>query len=379
MSCHFDVVIVGAGPSGCTCALALRHSGLKIALIDKDSFPRTKPCGDSIPGPAFRAIDSINPDLGNELRSFSKGVEIRKTALIGMNGQKIIKNWNQFAYNCKRYDFDNYLLNMVRKQSNVVLIENKKLTKVENVNDEIQCYFKDQKSFKSKLIIGCDGANSIVKRELLPKSDHNRNNNKAFAVSSYFAGVKGVVFDQNEMLYIKKYPNGYFWIFPVGNEVVNVGFGVLPNNIRQKEVRILDAFKGIIATDPIVSPRFEYAKMLDQIKGAPLPFGGKRRKISGNRFMLCGDAASLVNPLSGAGIDNAIWSGIYAADQTNKCFTASSFDSKFMLNYKHAVYRKLGFKLRKDEVIMRMAIRYPWIVATVFKFSKNNLNKSAVI
>lgn len=370
MSEHFDVIIVGAGPSGSACALALQNSGLSIALIDKDIFPRTKACGDSIPGPAFQAIDYIDPRWGDELRSFSKGIKIRKTALFGLNGQKIVKNWKQFAYNCKRYDFDNYLLDMVRKQSHVTIIENKRVSKVESGNDEIHCFFKDQKSIKSKLIIGCDGANSVVKRSLLPKSEQKGENNNAFAVTAYFSGVEGVERDQNEMLYIKKYPNGYFWIFPVENEVVNVGFGILPNNNRRKEVNVLDAFKDIIASDPIVSPRFESAEMLGQIKGAPLPFGGKRRKISGNRFMLCGDAASLINPLSGAGIDNAIWSGIYAAEQANACFTASNFKAKMMRGYEKLVYRHLGKKLHRNYLLMRLAIRYPWIVAAVFKFSK---------
>jgi len=64
---------------------------------------------------------------------------------------------------------------------------------------------------------------------------------------------------------------------------------------------------------------------VDNIKGFPLPFCTHKRTISGNRFMLCGDAASLIDPLSGHGIDNAMWSGIFAARQAMMCFKSFDF------------------------------------------------------
>ena len=367
MSEHYDIAIIGAGPSGCACALALQNKVLNIALIDKYTFPRKKVCGDAIPGNSFKAIDYINPQWGKELRSFSKGVTISKIAVYGMNGQQIVKNWNLFSYNCKRYDFDNYLLDLVRKQTNVTLIENKKVKKTKTVNDEIHCSIGDRELIKAKLIIGCDGANSVVKRELLPLSEGRAKNNFAFGVMSYFKGIEGLEHEQNEVYHIKKYPNGYFWIFPVENGLANVGFGILPSNKSQTKVNVPNALKDIIAHDPNVSPRFKSAEMLNQFIGAFLPLGGKKMRISGNRFMLCGDAASLIDPISGAGIDNAIWSGVYAAEQADKCFKLSNFSSNMMLEYDKVVYHNLGIKLRKNHIIMRLIIRYPRIVNVILK------------
>ena len=59
MNKDFDVVIIGAGPAGTSCALALRKSGLKVALLDKRKFPRDKTCGDAIPGPTHRYLKEI--------------------------------------------------------------------------------------------------------------------------------------------------------------------------------------------------------------------------------------------------------------------------------------------------------------------------------
>ena len=58
MAVDYDVAIIGAGPAGSACALALQGKGFKVALIDKEAFPRDKICGDAIPGSAFKAINS---------------------------------------------------------------------------------------------------------------------------------------------------------------------------------------------------------------------------------------------------------------------------------------------------------------------------------
>jgi flavin-dependent dehydrogenase len=52
----YDVVIIGAGPAGCACALTLKDSGLKVAMLEKASFPRDKVCGDAIPGRAIKTL-----------------------------------------------------------------------------------------------------------------------------------------------------------------------------------------------------------------------------------------------------------------------------------------------------------------------------------
>jgi flavin-dependent dehydrogenase len=67
----YDIAIVGGGPSGCACALALHGSGLKVVLVEEDSFPRDKICGDAIPGPAFKAMDLIRPEWGQAMRAFA--------------------------------------------------------------------------------------------------------------------------------------------------------------------------------------------------------------------------------------------------------------------------------------------------------------------
>lgn len=81
----------------------------------------------------------------------------------------------------------------------------------------------------------------------------------------------------------------------------------------------------IIKQPVSVKNKFKQAIIPEYIKGFALPLGTERKKVSGNRFMLCGDAATLIDPIGGNGIDHTIWSGIFAAEQTVNCFQYSDF------------------------------------------------------
>ena len=71
---EYDVAIIGAGPAGCACALALKDAGCKVALLDKQSFPRDKICGDAIPGRAVKTLKSIDPAFEAAFRAFPEKI-----------------------------------------------------------------------------------------------------------------------------------------------------------------------------------------------------------------------------------------------------------------------------------------------------------------
>src|SRR6185437_2819570 len=104
----YDVVIIGAGPAGCTCALALKDAGLKVALLDKQDFPRDKVCGDAIPGRAVKTLKSISPLFEAAFRKFHGKLETKQTVLY-YKGQEITFDWVGEAYTCARMEFDNFL------------------------------------------------------------------------------------------------------------------------------------------------------------------------------------------------------------------------------------------------------------------------------
>lgn len=357
----YDIAIIGAGPGGCACALALHGSGLRVVMVDKDIFPRDKICGDAIPGLAFKAMDKINPQWGDKMRQFIEKEDIRTAKIYAPNNKIITLDWVTYAYNSKRLNFDNFLFQLVKKETDTTIFENKRLQKVVVQSDGVKCQFQDNLEINAALIIGCDGANSMVMRQL--GSFDLQNAPSCAAVRAYYQGIEGLKTGVNEFHFFKNLLPGYFWIFPLENGWANVGFGILTSKIdkNKKKVKLRDTLQMITTTLPSIAPRFNNAQLMDSTKGFALPLGTQQLPISGHRFMLCGDAASLIDPLQGHGIDNAMWCGFFAAKQATECFKKNNFDAAFMAEYDKAVYKKIGTELATNAFIMRIFSRFPFL------------------
>jgi geranylgeranyl reductase family protein len=356
---EFDIAIIGSGPAGAACALALKASGLQVVLIDKSSFPRDKVCGDAIGGRVKKVLHEIDPDLPNELLNFPSRNISSGWKLFAPNGKTIEVGFVNPGYVSRRIDFDEWLFRKVVGQNNLTII-NCGISDIQTGENEICVGLDNNESISAGLVIGCDGAHSVVAKKLAGfKVDHRHYSG---AVRAYYENVEGT--SGSEMLEIhlvKGFLPGYFWIFPLPDNLCNVGFGMLSSDIKERRIDLKAALKKIIQSSPQLSGRFRDAKLIDDVTGFGLPLGGMKRKISGHRFMLCGDAASLIDPLTGEGIGNAMLSGMYAAKKAIQCFDKNSFDADEMSGYDEAVYRKLLPELKKN-LFMQRAFNRPWLI-----------------
>ncbi len=378
MTKKYDILIIGAGPAGTTCALALKDSGLKVALLDKSSFPRDKICGDAIPGPAFKVMRSISPDFEKELFAFAKKQSITISKIIAPNGKSLAINWVTKAYNSPRFDFDSFLLDMVSKHSKSSIYENTEVEKISIDKKGVQVICKDDGPiFQCQLVIGADGANGICARELTGFSLDRKHH--CAAVRAYYQGVKGVERGVNEFYILKDYLPGYFWIFPLRSDLVNVGFGMLSSEISVRKINLKKSLETILQSNPLLKKKFRNARLVGKIKGFGLPFGSRLALLSGERFMLTGDAGSLIDPLQGHGIDKGMWSGKMAAAQAIRCFQKEHFDADFMRQYEREVYQKHGQAFRRNYRIMKLLASFPSVVTMLINLTQVPFCKKAFL
>lgn len=369
----YDVVIIGAGPAGCATALALQGSGLRVALIDKEIFPRDKICGDAIPGASFKAMDAINTEWGKQMRQFTDKMDVKSSIAYFENNKPITYNWFLYSYNSKRIDFDYFLLELVKNETTTTVIENKRLLNVNTEVDSIYCEFEGGYSTKAAIVIGCDGANSIVKKQL--NKTYEKEAYSIAAIRAYYKDIAGIKAGENEIHIIKGIA-GYFWIFPLENGWANVGFGVVKD--RNNKDGVTKDFRNIlkeITDSPVLKSRFENATLLGKVNGFGLPIWTQERKISGDRYMLCGDAAYLIDPLQGHGIDTAMWSGVYAAKQVIQCYNKADFSIEFMQRYDSLIYNKIGKDLAKNYYLAAAFYKFPFLLQVI---SKLNFNQKVV-
>ena len=359
----FDIAIIGGGPAGCACALALQGSGLRVAILEKEAFPRDKICGDAIPSPAFRVMDRLSPAWGQAMRQWSADAEIKSARMFVPGRRSLGVWWVNYSYNAARLDFDQCLMELVKKETDTIILENKQLQTVIRVEDGLQCRFKDGTTISAAMVVGCDGAYSTVSRQLGGVNLDERNN--CVAIRAYYRGVSGMTPGENELHFLPKLLPGYLWIFPLADGMANVGFGMLKKAALQKKIKLRTILDQLPEYAPELAARLQGAERLGSVQGFALPLHTGRATMSGPRYLLCGDAAALVDPLQGHGIDHAMTSGVLAAQHARQCFLDNDFSAAKLQAYDLAIRRGIGVELSRNALVLRIVTQFPFLMRTV--------------
>ncbi len=182
----------------------------------------------------------------------------------------------------------------------------------------------------------------------------------AAAVRTYYRGVTGFHPDNFiELHFLDDYNPGYFWIFPLPNGEANVGLGMRSDIVRKKGMNLRKELPKIIASEAF-RERFQHAEQIDPITGYGLPLGSKERTLSGDHYLLTGDAGHLIDPLTGEGIGNAVYSGFIAAELAGNCLAERRFDAEFLKAYDVRIERVLRTELRLSYRLQQI-MQYKWI------------------
>lgn len=353
-SSSFDVAIIGAGPAGSTAALAMLNSGLRVALIDQASFPRDKTCGDATAAYVPKVLATISPAFRAAFEALPQRQIVHTCRVFAPNGKALDFRFSESGSIIKRIDLDNFLYQLALNQKHVTPLLARVNSIVFHPNQNLWEIQTSSGVVKARLIIGCDGANSIVTRHvsdsrILP--DHH-----SAAVRAYFTDVADVDPDSFELHFFPELPFGYFWIFPEADGSFNVGLGGLTKYVSENHINLRDLLQQVVAKHKSISKRFYNSKQVSEVKGFGLPLGSRKIPISGSGWMLCGDAAHLIDPLTGEGIGQAMASGRFAGWKAVACFKNNNFSAAYMKSYDAEVYKKFWVGHRKSYFMQKYLV-----------------------
>jgi geranylgeranyl reductase family protein len=359
-----DVVIIGAGPGGSTAALQLNKMGISCMLIDKSVFPRDKTCGDALSGKVKTIFNRIDPEIMKRFveRGFSQDVYGMRLFAPNRVCLDLPFRWNYDAetdeapgFVVPRTDMDHFLVEEVKRCKLVDFMEGVKICEIKkNQNGFHLLDSTGSFEVQTKLLLLASGANGNLVQQLTGVEKRSKRH-YAGAVRAYFENVSGLHPDGLiELHFLDEYLPGYFWIFPLKGNRANVGMGLRSDFISKRQISLKKTLDHILKYYPGIRERFMHAKQLDKPRGYPLPLGSGKLKRSGERFILLGDAAHLVDPLTGEGFGNAVYSGWVAAEQAARCFEKGRFDEKEMRNYDKRIERVMGVELKLSYQLQRI-------------------------
>lgn len=374
MKYDFDIIIIGGGPSGATCALYAQQLGLRVLLVDKKKFPRDKICGDAISGKSVTYLRELGlvAELESQPQVRANGVTfsspngaIATVPFTPPNAER-----ESYGYVCRREIFDNVLFQAAKKHVDTIetftvedlFVEEGQVCGVLGSNGTTS-----SKTISAKAIIGADGYNSVIPRKL-GFYEHDPKH-WVVATRAYYRGVKDVT-DAIEIHFVKDILPGYFWIFPLEDGLVNVGIGMLHSELKRQKISLRKAHIAATESD-FFRARFKEAELINGISGWNLPLGSKKRKVHGDGFVLLGDAAGLIDPFSGEGIGNGMCSGKIAAEVLAKVSQGDDFSTDILQEYEKRLWERLGDELHTSYMLQKIGRFHPLLNLVVDRAAKH--------
>ena len=362
MTQQFEVLIVGAGPAGSALAYFLAAQGREVLLIDKADFPRDKTCGDGL---TPRAL-SVLRTMGLLEKCAAAGFRINGLRIFAPDGTRItspIPPWRDrpnFVLVVPRYQLDD----LIRAHAGTAGAEFRPRTEATEIlrdADRILGVRANTPSgpmeFHARYTVLATGASiALLERANLLASPALFGR----AARGYYEGV-GALSDHVEF-HLESIPlPGYGWVFPVSATAANVGAGYFVKNSRHKPRnsprQVLDEF----LANPLVAPRMAGVRVRGPIKGYPMRFDFPTARVAFPGLLMVGEAAGLVNPLTGEGIDYALESAEVAAEVIGQALRTDSAPERTEREHTHAL--RANF-LRSFITTVRVRDFYfqPWVL-----------------
>jgi len=331
-----DVVVVGAGPGGIAAAITASRCGNSVVCVDKATFPRDKTCGDGLTAGALRALET----LGLSYREFAAidAAIVHETVIVSPSGRQVtlpLPTDGLHAAVIARRDLDAALVALARRRG-VDVREQCAVEKLAVHDDEIEVVAGDGTRLQARHVVAADGHWSNVRRAIEP--DAPRDLGEWHAARQYFADVDD---DRLWVLFERDLLPGYAWVFPLPGGGANVGYGVLRSDGRTgRELKDLwPELLGRSTLRDILGPR---ATPTEPVRAWPIPTRYDPGRLANGRVLFVGDAAGVVDPLTGEGIAQAIESGALAAEAIARGGDPEAVAAR----YRRAVSRALGRDLR---------------------------------
>lgn len=288
MNLDADVIVAGAGPGGASAAYFLGERGYKVLVLEKANLPRYKPCGGGVPNTVFNFFPfDFEPVIEQRIseatfvygaRQFTQPVEANALTMV------------------MRDQFDYYILQHAQAEVRPGV----EVASVTQDVDKVKVTTKKGETFQAKYLIAADGANSPVARSVGLRE--GKELGVALELETEVDSATLAAYRERFLIGFGYLAAGYYWIFPKAHHL-SIGIGTVKRGEKTMPKLLQEAMDSLGVS---LEKNRRYAH--------PIPIRTRREQLQQGRVLLVGDAAGLVDPLTGEGIRHAIESAHIAAE-----------------------------------------------------------------
>jgi menaquinone-9 beta-reductase len=353
MSRPLDLLVVGAGPAGVAAGITAAERGLDVVVVDAASFPRDKTCGDGLTAGALRLLERLGlPRAALGPSIYERVDEAMLVSPSGLHVSLPMPADGEHAGVVTRLRLDAALVDLARARGADVQ-ESRAVEQLTPVSHGIRVRTTDGNEYRARFVIAADGHFSSVRRTWQPSVGPALG--EWHAARQYFSGVADrrlwVAFERDLL-------PGYAWVFPLPGYRANVGFGVLRDGRKGHELKALwtdllqrPVLREILGPDAVPE---------DRVRAWPIPTRYQPAALADGRVLFVGDAAAVVDPMTGEGIAQAIETGMLAAGAVadQRRADLGAVDPQAVGDrYRRAVARALGSDLQFAAFLQRLLAR----------------------
>ena len=329
----YDVIIVGSGPAGTSCAKKLAENGFSVKVFDKrQEIGSPKRCGEG--------LDERVQEMIGKIPERCIAQKIKGARIYAPNGKYLEAVLEYGGFVLERKVFDKWMAEKAVKvgaqiQANTLISS---LIKNNGYFTGVRGEFSGEEfEEKAKMIVCSTGAESPLRNQALKVYS------KPNLIDSCLQYEMSGVDIDSDFIHIymgnKIAPRGYTWIFPKGKERANVGVGVIPGEKTAK-----------FYLDNFINAKQEIKKgSIIEVNAGCVPVGGMLENMVANGFLICGEAAHHVNPIHGGGIKEAIISGRLAADVISDALKKGDISEKYLSKFNKLWWEERGNHMRSIE------------------------------
>jgi geranylgeranyl reductase family protein len=348
-----DVLVIGAGPAGAAAATVVARTGADVLLVDGARFPRDKTCGDAVSNHAMAVLDELG--AGDALRAQPHAL-VRSGVAIFPDGASVARGYEQPGYIVPRLALDD-CVRSAAERAGARLLQGLRVDRL--LHDDrgaVVGAAAGALRIHGKVVIAADGYGSVAWPALGIATPRGR----YLGVSStlYARGTRHVLgADAAEHFFEHDLPCGYAWLFPDVDGLANLGVYLRQDSYVRQRVSLSTLLARFVARHP---DRFDGMQRVGRVRTWSLPLAPAPWSASAAGLLLVGDAGNFIDPMSGEGIWQALFTGVEAGRTAAEAVHGRGLDAALRARFEAACQAAIRRPSRGKAVAQELL---HWVIA----------------